>query len=85
MKGSSRCGESTSGSGGSSRSNDRERGLTEIGEIRRVHAIFEIYDTNIKVDGGKAIILVPMMALFSAATSLSKERRRRHWPLAERV
>ena len=36
--------------------NDWERGLTEIGGITWVHAIFEIDDTKIKVDGGKAMM-----------------------------
>ena len=41
----------------SSDDNDREQGLTDIGEIPWVHAIFEMEDTNIKVNGGNAMTL----------------------------
>ena len=50
-KGASRCGEGTTGRGRSSRSsrsNDREQKLTEIGEIPWIQAVFEMEDANIK-------------------------------------
>ena len=77
-KGASRCGEGTTGRGRSSRGNDREWGLTEIERIPWVHAFFEMENTNIKENGGNAMI-------FGIDNGSVKERRRRHWSLVDLV
>ena len=59
---SSNSSNSSSWSSRSSDNNNRERGLADISEVAWVQAVFEMEDTQIKENGGNAMVFVKLLA-----------------------